>query len=108
MQSLQHDPIAGGDAPAVQGHAGFDRQPARDLSRQPAPIVRNRNGARELAMARWGFPPPQDYAPVTNTRNVKSPFWRGWLKAEYRCRQANRTRVQFVGAACLKMTTLLN
>jgi len=36
-------------------------------------------------MARWGFPPPQGYAPVTNIRHVQSPFWRGWLKADYRC-----------------------
>src|SRR5262245_10327971 len=23
--------------------------------------------------------------PVTNVRNLKSPYWRGWLKAEWRC-----------------------
>ncbi|MGH8612421.1 MAG: SOS response-associated peptidase family protein [Gammaproteobacteria bacterium] len=27
-------------------------------------------------MMRWGFPPP---------RNLKSPYWRGWLEAEWRC-----------------------
>ncbi len=38
-------------------------------------------------MMRWGFPPPPNLgkAPVTNVRNVKSPYWRGWLKAEWRC-----------------------
>ena len=35
---------------------------------------------------RWGFPPPPiGNAPVTNVRNLKSPYWRGWLKAEWRC-----------------------
>jgi putative SOS response-associated peptidase YedK len=23
--------------------------------------------------------------PVTNVRNLKSPYWRGWLKPEWRC-----------------------
>jgi putative SOS response-associated peptidase YedK len=23
--------------------------------------------------------------PVTNVRNLKSPYWRGWLEAEWRC-----------------------
>ena len=38
-------------------------------------------------MMRWGFPPPPNLGtrPVTNVRNVKSSYWRGWLKAEYRC-----------------------
>jgi putative SOS response-associated peptidase YedK len=44
-------------------------------------------GERELAMMRWGFPPPPNFGtvPVTNVRNLKSPYWRGWLKAEWRC-----------------------
>ena len=53
-----------------------------------APIVRTaRDGARELTMMRWGFPPPPNLGtrPVTNVRNVKSPYWRGWLKPEFRC-----------------------
>jgi putative SOS response-associated peptidase YedK len=53
-----------------------------------APVVRtDRDGERELLMMRWGFPPPPNLGtrPVTNVRNVKSPYWRGWLKAEYRC-----------------------
>jgi putative SOS response-associated peptidase YedK len=38
-------------------------------------------------MMRWGFPPPpsRGKAPVTNVRNMNSPYWRGWLKAEWRC-----------------------
>jgi putative SOS response-associated peptidase YedK len=51
-----------------------------------APVVRTaRDGDRETMM-RWGFPPPPNIgtAPVTNVRNLKSPYWRGWLKAEWR------------------------
>jgi putative SOS response-associated peptidase YedK len=53
-----------------------------------APVVRNaKDGARELTMMRWGFPPPPNLGtrPVTNIRNTKSPYWRGWLKSEFRC-----------------------
>jgi putative SOS response-associated peptidase YedK len=53
-----------------------------------APVVHAApGGARELSMMRWGFPPPPNLgrAPVTNVRNLKSPYWRGWLKAEWRC-----------------------
>jgi putative SOS response-associated peptidase YedK len=34
-----------------------------------------------------GFPPPPNLSklPVTNVRNTKSPYWRGWLKPEFRC-----------------------
>ena len=50
-----------------------------------APVVRAaRDGERELSLMRWGFPPPPiGNAPVTNVRNP--PYWRGWLKAEWRC-----------------------
>jgi putative SOS response-associated peptidase YedK len=53
-----------------------------------APVIRlAKDGARELSMMRWGFPPPPNLGtrPVTNVRNAKSPYWRGWLKAGYRC-----------------------
>ena len=52
-----------------------------------APVVRAaRDGERELSLMRWVFPPPPiGNAPVTNVRNLKSPYWRGWLKAEWRC-----------------------
>ena len=51
---------------------------------QVAPVVRTaRDGERELTMMRWGFPPPPNLGnrPVTNVRNVKSPYWQGWLQA---------------------------
>lgn len=53
-----------------------------------APVIRGSSvpGERELIMMRWGFPPPpKGYLPVTNIRNVSSPFWRTWMKPEYRC-----------------------
>jgi putative SOS response-associated peptidase YedK len=38
-------------------------------------------------MMRWGFPPPPSIGsrPVTNVRNTKSPYWRSWLRPEFRC-----------------------
>jgi putative SOS response-associated peptidase YedK len=53
-----------------------------------APVVRTAaDGVRELALMRWGFPPPPSIGkqPVTNVRNVKSGYWRPWLKPEQRC-----------------------
>ena len=53
----------------------------------PAPAVRRgSDGERELVMMRWGFAPPPNLGkvPVTNVRNVTSPYWRGWLKPEWR------------------------
>jgi putative SOS response-associated peptidase YedK len=52
-----------------------------------APVVRQSAGGRALSLMRWGFPPPPNAPPrpVTNVRNVNSPYWRAWLKPEYRC-----------------------
>jgi putative SOS response-associated peptidase YedK len=35
------------------------------------------DGERELSLMRWGFPPPPNLgtAPVTNVRNLKSPYF---------------------------------
>jgi putative SOS response-associated peptidase YedK len=56
---------------------------------QLAPVVRTaREGGRELAMLRWGFPAPPQATPgrpVTNVRNVASPYWRAWMAPAYRC-----------------------
>src|SRR3712207_4637400 len=55
---------------------------------QLAPVIRTApDGEREMIMRQWGFPPPANLAtrPVTNVRNVKSPYWRGWLEPECRC-----------------------
>lgn len=53
-----------------------------------APVVRHgADGVRELVTMRWGFPPPPNAGtrPVTNLRNLKSPYWRARLKPEFRC-----------------------
>jgi putative SOS response-associated peptidase YedK len=53
-----------------------------------APVVRiASDGERELSLMHWGFPPPPNLGrvPVTNARNLASPYWRGWLKAQWRC-----------------------
>jgi putative SOS response-associated peptidase YedK len=53
-----------------------------------APVVRTtRDGERQLAMMRWGFPKPPDTGAgaVTNIRNTASPYWRYWLAPESRC-----------------------
>ena len=57
-----------------------------------APIARNNQGERELAMARWGMPSPpfalkgrNSDGGITNVRNMKSPHWRRWLGVESRC-----------------------
>jgi putative SOS response-associated peptidase YedK len=54
---------------------------------QFAPIVRNGEDGRDLALARWGMPGPPKFggAPITNIRNVDSPHWRGWLGRWNRC-----------------------
>src|ERR1700693_3035164 len=53
----------------------------------PAPVVRNSGDDRELAMMRWGMPPPPRAGgyPVTNIRNTASPHWRAWFSRENRC-----------------------
>ena len=53
----------------------------------PAPVIRNTETGTEIALKRWGMPPPPKMGgpPVTNIRNTSSPHWRGWLKPENRC-----------------------
>ncbi|TWB15580.1 SOS response-associated peptidase [Nitrospirillum bahiense] len=51
-------------------------------------IVRRDDGALAWQPMRWGFPPPPNAPnprPVTNIRNLASPYWRTWLKPEARC-----------------------
>lgn len=52
-----------------------------------APVVRDTAKGRELLKMRWGFPSPPIYGgrPVVNVRNVKSGYWKPWLKPEQRC-----------------------
>jgi putative SOS response-associated peptidase YedK len=41
-------------------------------------------GKPAVGAMRWGFPPVEGSF-VTNVRNVKSGFWKPWLKPEFRC-----------------------
>lgn len=58
---------------------------------RPAPVIRNRDGARELVSLTWGVPTPPNIlgdrpdTGITNIRNVTSPHWRRWLRPESRC-----------------------
>jgi putative SOS response-associated peptidase YedK len=52
-----------------------------------APVVRMDDGRRIVDRMRWGFPPPlAARGPVTNARNLTSPFWRNALqRPDRRC-----------------------
>lgn len=55
---------------------------------RPAPVLRRDEGALTLETMTWGFPGPAAAKgrPVTNIRNLASPFWRSALdKVERRC-----------------------
>lgn len=46
-----------------------------------APVLRREDGGLKLEMMSWGFPGPKAAGsrPVTNVRNLDSPFWRNAL-----------------------------
>jgi putative SOS response-associated peptidase YedK len=92
------------DAPANQIAQTFGAEAGNDpwadgyiAPGKPGPVVLcNKHGERYIAPRMWGVPPPQkvingmtdarDYRPVTNVRNLDSPFWIGTLRhTEYRC-----------------------
>ncbi len=54
---------------------------------KPGYVVREVDGARQLGVMNWGFPPPPGVKPlVVNVRNYTSPFWRTALsKPDRRC-----------------------
>ncbi|WP_395831866.1 SOS response-associated peptidase family protein [Elstera sp.] len=62
------------DAP----YAGLGALPSSELfPKRLAWVVRKVDGKRRLDVMAWGFPPPGDApTPVTNVRNLSSPFWR--------------------------------
>src|SRR5690606_19214095 len=73
---------------------GFAGQPPPSASRPPppaSPVEDKAAGGLVVEAMRWGFPPPKGKdgkTPgyyVTNVRNIASPYWRPWLKAEHRC-----------------------
>lgn len=62
-----------GDSPNLPEEADF--YPGR-----PVPAITEGPGGRALGMMRWGVPPPPGVRqPVTNIRNLASPFWRPML-----------------------------
>jgi putative SOS response-associated peptidase YedK len=81
------------DAPANQIAARFDADPGADVwdggyvaPKRFGPVIIGQQH-RRLAPMLWGFPPPSGGTrPVTNVRNLESPFWIGTLKhVELRC-----------------------
>jgi len=55
---------------------------------KPAPVLRSEGSQLRLEVMDWGFPGPAaaNGRPVTNVRNLASPFWRNALeKPERRC-----------------------
>lgn len=78
---------------ALDNHAGNLPPQPGIFPDYPAPIVRTgADGARELAMARWGMPSPAFVLKdsrrdpgVTNIRNLDSAHWRRWLGPAHRC-----------------------
>ena len=65
-----------------------DRLPPPELfPKRPAYVLREVAGQRVLDVMTWGFPPPAAArSPVTNVRNLASPFWRTALaRPDRRC-----------------------
>ena len=55
---------------------------------KPAPVLRRESGGLKLETMTWGFPGPAAARgrPVTNVRNLDSPFWRSAITGpERRC-----------------------
>jgi putative SOS response-associated peptidase YedK len=86
------------DAPANQIAMAFAADPGSDpwapdyvAPGKFAPVVVQGKDARRLVPRTWGVPPPPKIAaeggrPVTNVRNLDSPFWVGALRhTEFRC-----------------------
>lgn len=85
------------DAPAAQIAATFGAEAGADpwhgdyvAPGRPAPVIvgDGRGGSRLFLRPKlWGMPPPpRGTQPVTNVRNLESPFWIGTLRhPELRC-----------------------
>lgn len=70
---------ASGDLPDLP--ARLELYPGR-----PAPVVVGPDESRLFETQTWGVPPPPGgNRPVTNIRNLDSPFWRSMLGAAARC-----------------------
>ena len=84
------DALAAAIAATFGADAGGDPWPGDYVAPgRPAPIIvrDEKSGVRRLRPMFWGVPPPpRGTDPVTNVRNLDSPFWVGTLRhAELRC-----------------------
>jgi putative SOS response-associated peptidase YedK len=86
------------DAAAADIAAAFDAAPGPDpwtpdyvAPGKFAPVIVQGRSDRIIVPRQWGVPPPPKIAaeggrPVTNVRNLESPFWIGTLRhTEFRC-----------------------
>ncbi len=72
--------IAIAEAMGIPFEADITLPPDDLFPKRPAMIVRQVGAKREAALLQWGFPPPPGVrGPVTNVRNLASPFWRAAL-----------------------------
>lgn len=102
------------DAPASLIAATFDADAGADpwdggyvAPGRPAPVIiaGERAGSRRFLRPKlWGVPPPpQGTQPVTNVRNLTSPFWIGTLRhPELRCLVPATAFAEWSGAAGAK------
>ena len=73
-------PIAIADAMGIPIEADITMPPQDLFPKRPALVVRHGTAGREGVVLQWGFPPPAGArGPVTNVRNLSSPFWRSAL-----------------------------
>ncbi|MFZ4690548.1 MAG: SOS response-associated peptidase [Polymorphobacter sp.] len=74
-------------AMGIPFEADINLPPTDLFPKRPALVVRQAGGIRQGALLEWGFPPPAGVrGPVTNVRNLASPFWRSALaNPERRC-----------------------
>ena len=78
---LTHDMHAWAIAMGLEPLGEYDNLPAPEIfPRRRGWVVRNGENGRVAEAMVWGFPPPaQATGPVTNVRNLASPFWRSAL-----------------------------
>ncbi len=75
------------EAMSLDGLGEVSLPPDELFPKRPALVVHQQADVRQAAVMAWGFPPPANArGPVTNVRNLASPFWRNVLaNPERRC-----------------------